>query len=86
MAIIESNEVSMSEGTVWITLATTPPSSQESFDRLATTLRNQKIEVNVEENPVRQCERDPAAWLRVHAHDLPLAWDLARRLNIEPAE
>lgn len=74
----------MTDGTEWITLATTPPSSQESFDRLAEALRDTKIEVSIEENSVRQCERDPAAWLRVHAHDLPLAWDLARKLDIEP--
>lgn len=76
----------MTTATEWITLATTPPSTQESFDRLVRMLRDTRIEVNIEENPVRQCERDPAAWLRVHARDLPLAWDLARRLDIEPAE
>ncbi len=73
----------MAEGTEWITLATTPPSSQEAFERLAEALRASKIELSIEENPVRQCERDPAAWLRVHAQDLPLAWDLARKLGTE---
>ncbi len=63
----------------WITLATTPPSSEESFERLAQALKDSRIEIEIEENPVRQCERDPAAWLRVHSRDLPLAWDLARR-------
>lgn len=70
----------MAEQSEWITLATTPPSSQESFDRLAKALQDTKIEVQVEENPVRQCERDPAAWLRVHTHDLPLALDLKQKL------
>ncbi len=64
----------------WITLATTPPSSPEAFEKLAEALAAARIEVEIQENAVRQCERDPAAWLRVHAQDLPLAQDLARKL------
>ncbi len=67
----------------WITLATTPPSTAEIFDQLAQALATANIEHEIEKNPVRQCERDPAAWLRVHARDLPLAWDLARKLGTE---
>ncbi len=67
----------------WITLATTPPSTTEKFEQLAQALAAAKIEHEIEENPVRQCERDPAAWLRVHARDLPLARDLARKLGPE---
>ncbi len=73
----------MSNDSEWITLATTPPSTTEKFERLAQALAAANIEHNIEENPVRQCERDPAAWLRVHARDLPLAWDLARQLGTE---
>ncbi len=70
----------MTEQVEWITLATTPPSSQESFDRLAQALQDTKIEIQIEENTVRQCERDPAAWLRVHSRDLPRALELKRNL------
>lgn len=73
----------MANDSEWITLATTPPSTTEKFEQLAQALAAANIEHAVEENPVRQCERDPAAWLRVHARDLPLAWDLARKLGTE---
>jgi hypothetical protein len=64
----------------WVTLATTPPSSQAQFDQLVSALLSQGIKVELEDNPVRQCDKDVATWLRVHANDLPLAWDIARRL------
>jgi hypothetical protein len=73
----------MTEESEWITLATTPPSSVEAMDKLAKALADAKIETSLEENPVRQCERDPAAWLRVHPRDLSLAWDLARKMTRE---
>lgn len=50
----------------WVTLATTPPSSAE--------------EIDLEDNPVRQCDKDVVTWLRVHSRDLPLAWDMARQI------
>ncbi len=73
----------MTTDSEWITLATTPPSTAEKFEQLAQALAAAKIEHEIEENPVRQCERDPAAWLRVHARDLPFAWNLARELRTE---
>lgn len=64
----------------WITLATTPPASQEQFDQLVSALNNRGIAIDLEDTPVRQCDKDVATWLRVHANDLPLAWDLARKI------
>jgi hypothetical protein len=64
----------------WITLETTPPSSQEDFDKLARALDNAGIPNNVEQNLVRQCERDPAASLHVHSLDLLLALEVKRRV------
>jgi hypothetical protein len=66
--------------TDWVTLATTPPSSQQQFDRLVSALDDRGIELELEDNPVRQCNNDVATWLRVHANDLPLAWDVARKI------
>ncbi len=63
----------------WVTLATTPPSSPEQLDQIADALGNQGIEITLEENPVRQCDKDVATWLRVHSRDLPFAWNLARK-------
>ncbi len=74
----------MTEESDWITLATTPPIPQDEFDRLARHLDDARIETNLEENLVRQCENDPAFWLRVRTRDLPLAWDIARQLSITP--
>ena len=65
----------------WITLATTPPSPQEEFDRLLAALAEAGIATSVEENVARQCENDVAFWLRVRRADLPLAWDLARKIS-----
>lgn len=67
-------------GNDWITLETTPPSSQEDFDKLARALDDARIPIHVEQNPVRQCERDPAAWLHVHSLHLPLALEVKRRV------
>ena len=64
----------------WVTLATTPPSNQEQFDRLVSALGDRGIEIELEDNPVRQCDNDVATWLRVHANDLPLAWAMARKI------
>ncbi len=66
----------------WITLATTPPLPQDEFERLERRLGEVQIETEREENLVRQCENDPAFWLRVRTRDLPLAWDIARQLSI----
>ncbi len=66
----------------WVTLATTPPSSQEQFDQLVSALNSRGIEIDLEDNPVRQCDKDVAIWLRVHANDLPLAWDIARKIAL----
>ncbi len=74
----------MTQESDWITLATTPPTPVEEFDRLKDHLSEADIETNLEENLVRQCENDPAFWLRVHTRDLPLAWDIARQLEITP--
>jgi hypothetical protein len=68
------------KGSEWITLETTPPSSQQNFDRLARALGDARIPTEVEENPVRQCERDPAAWLHVRSCDLALALEVKRRV------
>ena len=75
--MIQKNEL---RGNDWITLETTPPSSQEDFDKLARALDDARIPIDVEQNPVRQCERDPAAWLHVHSLDLPLALEVKRRV------
>jgi hypothetical protein len=64
----------------WVTLATTPPSSPDQLDRIAAALGDRGIETDREENPVRQCDKDVATWLRVHANDLPLAWEIAQRI------
>ncbi len=74
----------MTQETDWITLATTPPTPVEEFDRLKERLSEASIETTLEENQVRQCENDPAFWLRVRTRDLPLAWDIARQLSIVP--
>ncbi len=74
------NENNSVEGNDWITLETTPPSSQQDFERLALALDDARIAIDVEENMVRQCERDPAAWLHVHSRDLPLALEVKRRV------
>ncbi len=74
----------MAQESDWITLASTPPTPRDEFDRLARRLDQVKIETNLEENLVRQCENDPAFWLRVRTRDLPLAWDIARQLAILP--
>ncbi len=74
------NDKNSVEGNDWITLDTTPPSSQQDFERLARALADAQITIEVEENTVRQCERDPAAWLHVHSRDLPLALEVKRRL------
>lgn len=76
----------MAQESDWITLATTPPSTPDEFERLRQSLDDAHIETALEENLVRQCENDPAFWLRVHARDLPLAWDLAHELSITPAK
>lgn len=68
------------KGSDWITLETTPPSSQQNFDMLARALGDARIPTEVEENPVRQCERDPAAWLHVRSCDLALALEVKRRV------
>ncbi len=65
----------------WITLSTTPPESPVEFDRLVAALDDAGIAINVEENVVRQCENDPAFWLRVRVSDVTQALELARRLN-----
>jgi hypothetical protein len=64
----------------WVTLAGTPPSSLEQLDQMAGALGDRGIEIDLEENPMRQCDKDVAIWLRVYSRDLPLAWDLARKL------
>ena len=64
----------------WVTLATAPPSSPEQLDQMAGALGNRGIEIQREETPMRQCDKDVAIWLRVHSRDLSLAWDLAHRL------
>jgi hypothetical protein len=64
----------------WVTLATAPPSSPEQLDQISGVLRDRGIESDLEENPVRQCDKDVAFWLRIHSRDLSLAWDLARKL------
>ncbi len=74
----------MTQETDWITLATTPPTPVEEFDRLKERLSEASIDTDLEENLVRQCENDPAFWLRVRTRDLPLAWDIARQLSITP--
>ena len=68
------------EPTDWVNLATTPPSSPEQLDRIAAALGDRGIETAREENAVRQCDKDVITWLRVHADDLPLAWEIARAL------
>ena len=68
------------KGSDWITFETTPPSSQQNFDMLARALGDARIPTEVEENPVRQCERDPAAWLHVRSCDLALALEVKRRV------
>jgi hypothetical protein len=70
----------VSEESGWITLATIPPASQEAFVQLAQVLQDSNIELEIEENAVRQCERDPAAWLRVQLHDFARASELARHI------
>ncbi len=72
----------MAQESDWITLATTPPSDPNEFKRLTHALGEANIESEVEENLVRQCENDPAFWLRVRSRDLALAWDLARKLAV----
>ena len=67
----------------WITLATIPPTRAAAFDALVEALNATAIPIELEENLARQCENDVAFWLRVHESDLPLAWDLARRLTTE---
>jgi hypothetical protein len=67
----------------WITLSTTPPSAQDIFDQLVAALDQTGIPIDLEENLGRQCENDVAFWLRVRVDDLPLAWKLAQKLNIE---
>ena len=64
----------------WVTLATAPPSSPEQLDQMAGALSGRGVEIHLEENTMRQCDKDVAIWLRVHADDLPLAWDIAREL------
>ena len=64
----------------WVTLATPPPSSPEQLDQIAGALSARGIEIDLNENPVRQYDKDVATWLRVHSNNLPLAWDLARKL------
>lgn len=54
----------------WITLATTPPSSPADLDRLMSALSEKGIAVELEKNPLRQCDQDVATWLRVHSRDL----------------
>ncbi len=75
----------MTQESDWITLATTPPATPEEFERLSQALDAANIETELEENLVRQCENDPAFWLRVRTRDLPSAWELARKLSITPA-
>ncbi len=65
----------------WITLSSTPPSPQDEFDRLLTMLEEAGIATSVEENVGRKCENDVAFWLRVRREDLPLAWNLAKKIN-----
>ena len=64
----------------WVTLATAPPSSQEQLDQMAGALGSRGIETYLEENTMRQCDKDVAIWLRVHASDLQLAWNIAHKL------
>ena len=64
----------------WVTLASTPPSSPEQLDQMAGALGDRGIEIYLEENPVRQCDKDVATWLHVHVSDLALAWDVTRKL------
>ena len=64
----------------WVTLATTPPSSPEQLDQMAGALSDRGIEIHREENPMRQCDKDVAVWLRVHPRDLSLAWQVAHKL------
>ncbi len=72
----------MTQESDWITLATIPPSTPEEFNRLRQSLDDAHIQAALEENLVRQCENDPAFWLRVRTRDLPVAWDLARKLSM----
>ena len=64
----------------WVALATVPPASPEQLDQMASALGDRGIETELEENPVRQCDKDVAIWLRVHSRDLSLAWDLTNKL------
>jgi hypothetical protein len=64
----------------WVTLATAPPSSPEQLDQMAGALGDRGIECQLEQNPMRQCDNDTAVWLRVHASELSLAWDIAHPL------
>jgi hypothetical protein len=73
-------EINMKLTEDWVTLATAPPSSSEQLDEIAGALGNRGVEIQLEENPMRQCDKDVAIWLRVHTKDLSLAWDLARKL------